>query len=86
MLTQKKKIVIVEDHFIEAYDLQLILEKAGYLVSGIAHSVEQAIEMIAKEKPDLVCLDIFLKGNETGIDLAKKLQEKHIGFIYISAN
>ena len=86
MLTQKKKIVIVEDHFIEAYDLQLILEKAGYLVSGIAHSVEQAIEMIAKEKPDLVCLDIFLKGNETGIDLAKKLQENHIGFIYISAN
>ncbi len=86
METIKKKILIVEDHFIEAYDLQLILEKAGYAVTGIAHSVEQAIEMISQEKPDLVCLDIFLKGNETGIHLAKKLQENHIGFIYISAN
>jgi len=83
---RNKKILIVEDQFIEAYDLQLILEKAGYTVCGIAHSVEHANEMILENKPDLVCLDIFLKGSETGIDLAKKLQENHIGFIFISAN
>lgn len=82
----KKRILIVEDQFIEAHDLQLILENAGYLVSGIARSVAQAIELIEEEKPDLVFLDIFLKGNETGIDLAKRLKENHIGFIYISAN
>jgi len=85
--TQNKiKILIVEDQFIEAYDLQLILEKAGYAVIGIAHSVLQAETILAKEKPDLVCLDIFLDEHETGIDLAKKLKEAHIGFIYISAN
>lgn len=85
--TQNKiKILIVEDQFIEAYDLQLILEKAGYNVIGIAHSVAQAEAVLAKEKPDLVCLDIFLDENETGIDLAKRLKELHIGFIYISAN
>ncbi|TRW27607.1 response regulator [Flavobacterium zepuense] len=80
------KVLIVEDQFIEAYDLQLILEKAGYLVTGIAHSVLQAEEAIARERPDIVCLDIFLDDKETGIDLAKRLKEKHIGFIYISAN
>lgn len=80
------KILIVEDQFIEAYDLKLILEKAGYEVTGIAHSVTQAKEMLATVKPDIVCLDIFLDGNETGIDLAKKLKEQHIAFIYISAN
>lgn len=85
--TQNKiKILIVEDQFIEAYDLQLILEKAGYNVIGIAHSVQQAEAVLAKEKPDLVCLDIFLDEHETGIDLAKRLKEAHIGFIYISAN
>ncbi len=80
------KILIVEDQFIEAHDLQLILEKSSYLVIGIARSVSQALEFIAKEKPDLVFVDIFLKGNETGIDLAKKLKEEHIGFIFLSAN
>lgn len=85
--TQNKiKILIVEDQFIEAYDLQLILEKAGYSVIGIAHSVLQAEAILAKEKPDLVCLDIFLDEHQTGIDLAKRLKEAHIGFIYISAN
>lgn len=82
----RKKILIVEDQFVEAYDLQLMLERAGYEISGIAHSVRQASEMIQRNKPDLVCLDIFLQGKETGIELASELQEKNIGFIYISAN
>jgi two-component system response regulator HydG len=82
----KKKVLIVEDQFIEANNLQMILEKAGYYVCGIARSVPVAIGMIEADKPDLVLLDIFLQGNLTGIDLAKKLREKNIGFVYLSAN
>ncbi|CAN1573270.1 FhlA Transcriptional regulator containing GAF, AAA-type ATPase, and DNA binding domains [Flavobacteriaceae bacterium] len=85
-ISSKKKILIVEDQFIEAHDLQLILEKAGYEVMGLMRSVAQALEFIEKQTPDLVFVDIFLKGKETGIDLAKILKEKHIGFIYLSAN
>jgi formate hydrogenlyase transcriptional activator len=84
--TLKLKILIVEDQFIEAHDLQLILEKADYKVIGLVRSFVQALEFIEKETPDLVFLDIFLKGKETGIDLAKILKEKHIGFIFLSAN
>ena len=84
--TFKKRILIVEDQFIEAHDLQLILEKANYDVIGIARSVDQALDQIQTEKPDLVFVDIILKGSQNGIDLAKILKEKHIGFIYISAN
>ncbi|MHC0442613.1 sigma 54-interacting transcriptional regulator [Flavobacterium sp. 3-210] len=82
----KKRILIVEDQFIEAHDLQLILEKANYEVTGIARSVEQALEQIQIEKPDLVFLDIMLKGSRNGIELAYYLKEKYIGFIFISAN
>ncbi|WP_051234455.1 sigma 54-interacting response regulator [Flavobacterium denitrificans] len=82
----KKRILIVEDQFIEAHDLQLILEKANYEVTGIVRSVEQALEQIQINKPDLVFLDIMLKGNRNGIELAHYLKEKHIGFIFISAN
>ncbi|MDP5202229.1 sigma 54-interacting response regulator [Flavobacterium sp. DG2-3] len=82
----RKRIIIVEDQFIEAHDLQLILEKANYEVTGIARSVEQALEQIEITRPDLVFLDIMLKGNRNGIELAQILKEKYIGFIFISAN
>lgn len=64
----------------------MILEKAGYAVCPIARSVPVALEIIEREKPDMVLLDIFLQGNLTGIDLARKLREMNIGFIYLSAN
>ena len=80
------KVLIVEDQFVEANDLQLMLTKAGYEVCGIARSVPIAQEMIKKEKPSLVLLDIFLKGKLTGIDLAKELREDNVAFIYLSAN
>lgn len=81
-----EQILIVEDEFIVANDLKLILERAGYRVCGIAASVAEAREIISREKPGFVLLDIFLKGKVTGIELAHQLREQHIAFIYISAN
>lgn len=82
----KKRILIVEDEFVEANNLEMILRRAGYHVCETAGYVTKALEIIEKEKPDLVLVDIFLKGKLTGIDLAKKLQEKNIAFVYLSAN
>jgi len=81
-----EKIMIVEDQFIEANNLKLILQKAGHAVCPIARSVPLALQIIEKEDPTLVLLDIFLKGSLTGIDLAKILIEKNIAFVYLSAN
>lgn len=82
----RKKLLIVEDQFVEADYLRMMLTKAGYLVCEIARSVPEAREIIETEKPDLVLLDIFLKGKLTGIDLAMQLKEDNIAFIYLSAN
>lgn len=82
----KQKILIVEDEFVIANDLQMTLEKAGYIVCGIASSVIEAREIIKKEKPSLALLDIHLKGKLDGIDLGKELKESDIGFVYLSAN
>lgn len=82
----KSKLLIVEDQFIEANNLKLILKKEDYIICPIARSVPQALEIIDKENPDLVLLDIFLDGPETGIDLAKILQNKNIPFVFLSAN
>ena len=80
-----KKILIVEDEFVVANDLRLILRQAGYRIVGIATSVEEADEQLKKHKPDLVILDIRLEGDQSGIDLARKLRAGNIAFIYLSA-
>jgi len=82
----KEKILIVEDEFIVANDLKIMLIKAGYQVIGIASSVAQARKLIENKKPDWVLLDIMLKGDLTGIDLAWELREIQLPFLYISAN
>lgn len=81
-----KKILIVEDEFIEAKNLERILLKAGYEVCGIARSVQAAVSLTAQTQPDFVFIDIFLKGDLTGIDLANILRQQNIPFLYLSAN
>lgn len=85
-MENKEKILIVEDEFIVANDLKIILKKGGYNVVGIASSAAQARTMISAKKPDWVLLDIILKGDETGIDLAWELLECKTPFLFISAN
>lgn len=85
-MSKSLKILIVEDQFVEANHLRLMLKKAGHTVTGMARSVPDAKYYIAQEKPELVLLDIFLSGKETGIDLAEILKEDNIPFIYLSAN
>ncbi|UFH56295.1 sigma 54-interacting transcriptional regulator [Spirosoma sp. KNUC1025] len=84
--TATYKILIVEDEYIIANDLEIILTEAGYPVTGVADSVAEALLLMEQQKPDMVLLDIYLKGKETGIDLAKMLEDRAIPFIYISAN
>ncbi|WP_367866617.1 sigma 54-interacting transcriptional regulator [Pedobacter sp. WC2423] len=80
------RILIVEDEFIVAHDLKMILTRAGYEIAGIADSVKTALIILGQQEVGLVLLDIFLKGKQTGIDLANILMDKQIAFIYISAN
>lgn len=82
----EKKILIVEDYFVEANNIQIILKKAGYRVLGIAASYEKAMVLLETDTPDLVILDIFLAGEKTGIDLAAELNSRGIAFVYLSAN
>lgn len=85
-MAKQLKILIVEDQFVEANHLRLMLKKAGHSVIGMARSVSDAKYYIAEQRPELVLLDIFLSGKETGIDLAEILKDDNIPFIYLSAN
>jgi transcriptional regulator with GAF, ATPase, and Fis domain len=86
LIATPKTVLIVEDEFVVANDLRQILERAGYVVSGIAFTAAKALELTREQRPDLVLVDIHLKGAETGIDLARVLSKEGIPFIYVSAN
>jgi two-component system response regulator HydG len=85
-MSAKVKILIVEDQFIEANNIRLILRDAGYAVLPMASSVAQALSILQHESADLVLLDISLEGQQSGIDLAKILKGRGLPFVYLSAN
>jgi DNA-binding NtrC family response regulator len=82
----KDKVLIVEDELIVARDIRRTLERNGFRVVGVARTAEKALQLVEEFNPSLVLLDIFLKGNLTGIDVAEHLNEKNIPFVYVSAN
>ena len=81
------KILIVEDEILVATDIQESLESLGYTVQGIADTALKAIEAVEKELPDLILMDINLKGELTGIDAAKAISKNNdVPIIYLTAN
>ena len=81
-----KKILIVEDEGIIALNTKKIITRLGHEVTGIAPSGEKAINIQESNPADLVLMDIKLRGNMDGIQIAKTLYEKYkVPIIFISA-
>lgn len=80
------RILLVEDEAITAMDLQRKLEFQGYDVTGIAHSGEAAVELAEKHRPDLILMDIILKGPMSGVDAAERIKDLDIPVVFLSAH
>ena len=80
------KLLIVEDEGIIALDLKTNLEKLGYDVVGTADNGEEAIEIAKETHPDIVLMDIQLKGDMNGIDAAESISEFEIPVVFLTAN
>ncbi len=80
------RIFIVEDEKIVSRDLQNVLESMGYGVAGVATSGEEAVGAISGLRPDIVLMDIMLKGEMDGIDAAEKVRaDFDVPVIYLTA-
>ena len=83
---ENAKILVVEDEFLVAKDIQSSLKKLGYNVPVTVAYGEQVIEMMEKHNPDLILMDIMLKGKMTGTDAAiKVLEKRNIPLIFLTA-
>jgi DNA-binding LytR/AlgR family response regulator len=82
----KINVLVVEDESIVSKDIQQSLKKLGYNVVGAASTGEKAVELVQEFKPDIILMDIMLKGDMTGIDTAEKIKEDHgIPVIFLTA-
>lgn len=83
---QGERILIVEDEKIIAFDLQRRLKSFGFEVMGSCSTGAEALEFCARERPDLVLMDIMLEGDLDGIETSKLLLERHqIPSIFLTA-
>ncbi|HET6245330.1 MAG: response regulator [Bacteroidetes bacterium] len=82
----KVNILVVEDESIVSKDIQHSLKKLGYNVVGATATGEEAVTLAEDTNPDIVLMDIMLKGEMSGIDAALKIKEKFsIPIIYLTA-
>ncbi len=87
MIDNKIKILIVEDEGIFAMDLKFILIRLGYEVTGSATNSLDTIAQVEKNMPDLVLMDLQIKGKFNGIVTAKYLKNTYnIPSLFITAN
>ncbi|WP_448528134.1 LytR/AlgR family response regulator transcription factor [Raineya sp.] len=81
-----KKVLVVEDEFSIALDLETYLLQWQYDVVGIANDYEEAVQLLETHKPHLALVDITLKGDKTGIDFAHYAYKfAKIPIIFLSA-
>ena len=81
-----KKILVVEDERIAAEDIAQRIKSIGYRISAIFATGEDALSFIQNTQPDLVLMDVKLKGAIDGIETAKKITAKYdIPIIFLTA-
>ncbi len=68
------RVFIVEDEVLVARDVQSRLEKLGYRVIGSAARGEDAVTQVLNDLPDLILMDINLKGEMDGIEAANRIR------------
>jgi two-component system response regulator LytT len=82
----KIRVLVIEDESIVSKDIQHSLKRLGYSIAGAAATGEKALELAEEEKPDIVLMDIMLKGEMNGIEAAEIVRREHnIPVIFLTA-
>lgn len=80
------RILVVEDEHIVAMGIKKMLKSLGYTVTGIASSGEDAISKAESTFPDVVLMDIMLKGDMDGVEAAMEIKEMfNVPVVYLTA-
>ena len=78
-------ILIVEDDLSFALELEMLIESIGYTTLASVDNSEQAISLATAELPNLILMDIEIKGEKNGIQVAEELMHLNIPVLYITS-
>ena len=79
------RILVVEDESIVARDIQKRLTNLGYAVVAVAASAEESIRQAIEKRPDLVLMDVVLKGAMDGVEAAEQIRSHFdIPLVYLT--
>jgi CheY-like chemotaxis protein len=81
-----RRVLVVEDEPLVAFDNEHTLEDDGYEIVGTVDTAEAALELIAEGKPDIVLCDLKIAGEGTGMDVARAAQAKGIKVLFVTGN
>jgi len=87
LTSPKPRALIVEDEILIAEELKQRLSLLGFSVIAAVDSAEEGIAIATREHPDLVLLDIRLKGEKDGVQAAKEIrQQVNVPLVYLTAH
>ena len=81
-----KRILVVEDEPLTAFDNENMLGDAGYEVVATLDSFEDAIELLDRDKVDLVLSDYRLQGERSGLDLARAAKNRAVPILFATGH
>ncbi len=83
----KGAMIIAEDEAIIGLELKMIMEHAGYSVTAIVSSAEEAIRAALKDRPDFMIMDVLLRGEKDGVYAAERINgEFKVPILFITGN
>jgi two-component system, response regulator PdtaR len=81
-----KRILIVEDEPLTAFDNENILGDAGYTIVATVDDLDEALNVLEREKVDLVLSDVRLRKQQTGIQLARAAKDKGVPTLFATGH
>jgi DNA-binding response OmpR family regulator len=79
-----KRILVIEDEPLTAFDNEVMIKDAGYDVVATHDDFEEAVAALDREKIDLILSDVRLRGKKTGIHLAQEARKRGVPVLFVT--
>jgi len=79
-----KRILVIEDEPLTAFDNEIMIKDAGYDVVATHDDFEEAVAALDRTKVDLILSDVRLRGKKTGIELAKEAKRRGVPLLFVT--
>ncbi|HVL29506.1 MAG TPA: response regulator [Sphingomicrobium sp.] len=81
-----KRILVIEDEPLTAFDNEVMIKDAGYEVVATHDDFHEAVAALEREKVDLILSDVRLRGKKTGIELAMEAKKRGVPLLFVTGH